>query len=149
VCYQTRNGRLCVRTAFFNGRRTLPPIATSDWGRSMRAKKGGYARQRQCRALGIHPTAPATTARLARRAVATTAGAQASAPVQPTVAQTCGGNGSGTNRLRSGFDVTCRGERGLSEALAQTRPIGRAERIASLQQSSTVRLVSVAHAAES
>jgi hypothetical protein len=39
-------------------------VGTSAWGHSMRSKKGGYARQRQCRALGIHPTAKATAVRL-------------------------------------------------------------------------------------
>jgi len=38
-------------------RRPLPPRGTSDWGRSMHARRGGYARQRQCRRLGINPTA--------------------------------------------------------------------------------------------
>ncbi len=33
----------------------------------MRAKKDGYARQQQCRHLGIHPTATATDVRLTKR----------------------------------------------------------------------------------
>jgi hypothetical protein len=47
--------------------RRLPPRRTSAWGRSMRAKKGGYARQQQCRLLGINPTEKATMVRLARQ----------------------------------------------------------------------------------
>src|SRR5262245_33412079 len=37
----------------------LPPVGTSDWGCSMLAKRGGYARQRLCRNQGINPTAQA------------------------------------------------------------------------------------------
>jgi len=39
-----------------------PP--TSAWGRSMRAKKGGYAVQRRYRLEGRHPTARATLCRV-------------------------------------------------------------------------------------
>jgi hypothetical protein len=63
VWFKERNGRLRCRYAFTKGRRTLPPVGTSDWGRAMLAKRGGLARQRQCRELGIHPTAEATRAR--------------------------------------------------------------------------------------
>jgi len=42
-----------------------PPA--SDWGRSMKARKGGYAVQRLYRAEGRHPTAKATRARISRR----------------------------------------------------------------------------------
>lgn len=42
-----------------------PP--TAAWGRSMLAKRGGYAVQRAYRAEGRHPTAKATRARLNRR----------------------------------------------------------------------------------
>jgi len=65
--YEDRGGRLRCRRAFVKGRRTLPPKRTSDWGRSMAAKKGGLARQRQCRELGINPTAAATAARRAQK----------------------------------------------------------------------------------
>jgi hypothetical protein len=33
----------------------------------MRTKRGGYARQQQCRHLGIHPTEKATAARLRKQ----------------------------------------------------------------------------------
>jgi hypothetical protein len=49
-----------------NGRRVLPPAGTSAWGRSMLARRGGLAVQRQYRLEGRHPTAAATRARLAR-----------------------------------------------------------------------------------
>lgn len=42
-----------------------PP--TSAWGRSMRAKRGGYAVQREYRAEGRNPTLKATYARLVRQ----------------------------------------------------------------------------------
>jgi hypothetical protein len=67
IWYEDRRGRLRRRRAFVKGRRTLPPEGTSDWGRSMAAKKGGLARQRQCRELGINPTAAATAARRAQK----------------------------------------------------------------------------------
>ena len=41
----------------------------SAWGRHMLAILGGRARQRQCRAQGIHPTRKATMVRLARQKV--------------------------------------------------------------------------------
>jgi hypothetical protein len=41
-----------------------PP--TSEWGRSMLAKRGGHAVQRKYRLEGRHPTAPATAVRLAK-----------------------------------------------------------------------------------
>jgi hypothetical protein len=65
--YEDKNGQMRWRPAFVNGRRTLPPVGTSAWGRSMLGKKGGYARQRQCKALGINPTAQATAARLSQK----------------------------------------------------------------------------------
>jgi hypothetical protein len=40
----------------------------SSWGRSMRSKKGGYAVQKLCRRVGVHPTAAATAARQQKRA---------------------------------------------------------------------------------
>jgi hypothetical protein len=43
-----------------------PP--TSAWGRSMRAKKGGYAVQRRYRMEGRHPTAHATRCRVMKQA---------------------------------------------------------------------------------
>jgi hypothetical protein len=68
-------GRLCQRWG-----RDLPPWRfailvgrarwlalnppTPEWGRSMRAKRGGYAVQRKYRLEGRHPTAKATEARL-------------------------------------------------------------------------------------
>ena len=67
VCYRTRDGRSRIQPMFVKKRRTLPPVGTSEWGRSMRAKRGGYARYRKCLAFGIHPTAQATAARLARK----------------------------------------------------------------------------------
>jgi hypothetical protein len=67
--YESRDGRLHVMPALVRGRRSLPPVGTSSWGRSMLAKKGGLARQRQCRALGIHPTAEATARRLELRLI--------------------------------------------------------------------------------
>jgi hypothetical protein len=42
-----------------------PP--TSAWGRSMHAKRGGYAVQQQYRAEGRHPTAGATAMRVLRQ----------------------------------------------------------------------------------
>lgn len=45
-----------------------PP--TSDWGRTMRAKLGGYSVQRQYRQEGRHPTAAATEARKWQRVTA-------------------------------------------------------------------------------
>lgn len=45
-----------------------PPVGTSEWGKWMLAKRGGYARQRQCRALGVNPSRAANAARLARSA---------------------------------------------------------------------------------
>ena len=64
---ETVDGTSYWQPLFVNGKRTLPPVGTSAWGRSMAAKRGGYARQKQCRALGIHPTAKATAVRLAKR----------------------------------------------------------------------------------
>jgi formiminotransferase-cyclodeaminase len=69
VCYEGRDGRLHVMPASVHGRRPLPPVGTSAWGRSMLAKQGGLARQRQCRALGINPTAEATARRLELRRI--------------------------------------------------------------------------------
>ena len=48
-------------------RRPLPRVGTSAWGRSMLAKRGGYARQQQCRVRGINPMAKATFVRLSRQ----------------------------------------------------------------------------------
>jgi hypothetical protein len=62
--YVGRDGRLRGQTAFVGGRRTLPPVGTPAWGRAMRAKRGGYARQKKCRLLEICPTTEATRARL-------------------------------------------------------------------------------------
>jgi len=50
-------------------RLTLNP-PTSEWGRSMRAKKGGYAVQRKYQIEGKHPTAAATRARLMKHQLA-------------------------------------------------------------------------------
>ncbi len=50
-------------------RLTLNP-PTSAWGRSMRAKKGGYAVQQRYRAEGRQPTAKATLVRVARQQAA-------------------------------------------------------------------------------
>jgi hypothetical protein len=47
----------------------------------MRAKKGGYARQEQCRMLGIHPTAKATAVRLMKQMKRRN---EASAPINST-----------------------------------------------------------------
>jgi hypothetical protein len=65
--YEDRDGHVRSLPASTHGRRTLAPAGTSLWGRQMLAKRGGLARQRQCRALGINPTAAATAARLAGR----------------------------------------------------------------------------------
>jgi hypothetical protein len=70
--YEGRDGCLHVIPALVHGRRSLPPVGTSAWGRAMLAKRGGLACQRQCRVLGINPTAEATAARLVRRAAART-----------------------------------------------------------------------------
>jgi hypothetical protein len=51
--HETRDGRLCATPAVVHGRRTLPPVGTSAWGRSLRAKKAAYARHQRCLALGI------------------------------------------------------------------------------------------------
>jgi hypothetical protein len=50
-------------------RLTLNP-PTSEWGRSMLAKKGGYAVQRKYQIEGGHPTAAATRARLIKHQLA-------------------------------------------------------------------------------
>jgi hypothetical protein len=77
---------------------------SSDWGKWMLAKRGGYARQRQCRALGIDPTAQATAARMARRAVPVLSHtlAQASMAIDQS---------SSSYRLQTAADVTYRESR--------------------------------------
>ena len=67
-----------------------------DWGKRMLAKRAGYARQRQCRALGIHPTARATAARLARRK-------RVGLRDQPSIAN---GTNQDRYRIRTAADVT-------------------------------------------
>ena len=69
------------------------------WGKRMLAKRAGYARQRQCRALGIHPTAQATAAAglaRARRKGLTFRD-------QPSIAN---GTDQGRYRIRTAADVT-------------------------------------------
>jgi hypothetical protein len=41
-----------------------PAVGTPEWGKWMLAKRGGYARQRQCRAFGINPWEAGTRRRL-------------------------------------------------------------------------------------
>ena len=65
--YEDRDGHVRCVPAFTHGRRTLAPAGTSKWGRQMLAKRGGLARQRQCRLRKINPTAAATAARLRRK----------------------------------------------------------------------------------
>ena len=96
VCYEGADGRIRVRQAFVNGRRTLPEKHSSAWGWAMRARKGGYERQRRCRQLGIHPTAQATAARLARRK-------RVGLRDQPSIAN---GTNQDRYRIRTAADVT-------------------------------------------
>jgi hypothetical protein len=78
---------------------------SSDWGKWMLAKRGGYARQAQCRALGIHPTAKATAARLAKRSRAKTG---LPTPQLATPSITSGGLSAGAYRIRTASDVSYR-----------------------------------------
>src|SRR5437773_8147487 len=74
--------RLCVRRqgnvqpwlfAILCGRAKWLVLHPPDhaWGKRMLAKRAGYARQRQCRRTGVHPTEKATRLRLLRRGLET------------------------------------------------------------------------------
>ena len=68
VWHRDRYGRLLAMPAHGkNSRRPVPPVGTSDWGRSQLARRGGLAAQRRYRAEGRCPTEAATRARLERQ----------------------------------------------------------------------------------
>ena len=57
--------------------------------------------------------------------------ARTSQPIQRPIGQPV--SGYGTHRIRDASDVSCRGESRLGQALGRNRPIGRAERLASIR----------------
>ncbi len=100
VWHRDRHGRLLAMPAHGkDSRRPVPPVGTSDWGRSQLARRGGLAVQRRYRAEGRCPTEAATRARLQRRQ-------HQRASVQNASAQPVA---SSTHRIRTASDVFVRG----------------------------------------
>jgi hypothetical protein len=102
-----------------------PKRGTSEWGRWMRAKLGGLTVQRLYRKFGVHPTAPATAARIAKRAQreqpvpASTPVTRRAPAAQPTTTAS-----RGEAWFPSGIAA------GRSAGIEYSQPIGRRERLA-------------------
>jgi hypothetical protein len=101
-----------------------------QWGYSMRARLGGLTRQRQCRRLGVNPTAAATAARQAkqarekRRHLVLSESTTSAAPVMRMVAPEAPSNAR-TSGVAPSMTASA-----ISDALAYNQPIGRRQRLA-------------------
>ena len=107
-------------------RRSIPDrrLHPRQWGRSMRARLGGLTVQKLYRKFGVHPTAPATAARRAKRAEQERRQSAAST----SVAYTAPVVSSAVQRV-PGVSYSTTGAE-ISVALDYSQPIGRRERLA-------------------
>jgi hypothetical protein len=137
VYFTDRAGRLVIKPALKHGRRPVPPVGTSEWGRSQLARRGGLAEQRMYRAAGVHPTAAATQARRDRQQRRRQDTAAPPSPVmthsvwtQPVnAAESWPGNTTASQSVDQ--QVRYRRESGdLRTAWRSLTPIGRRERLA-------------------